>query len=268
MTQEPDATYEVAVVRHGTAPTTRREVYLNHHLYGEDDGPAPTDYYLWVVRNDERVVLVDTGFSADAAARRGKTVHLPPASAYEALGVDTSAPHTLVVTHCHYDHIGNLDLFPASSIVMSWREREFWDSPAAGRYLIGYYTEEADLAALRRADVEGRVRTFADRTDVAPGIEVVEVGGHTPGQLVLVVQTAQGRVLLASDAVHFRRELDDDMPFAAVTDLPGLYHGLEVVRRYRDDGVRVVTGHDPDELDGLRRLDGPLGRHIGFLGRA
>ncbi|GAA4415253.1 N-acyl homoserine lactonase family protein [Georgenia halophila] len=261
-----DGTYEIAVVRHGTAPTTRRDVYLNHHLYGEDDGPSPTDYYLWVVWNEHRTVVVDTGFSEAAAAKRGKQILVAPAEAYTRLGVDTAAPHTLVVTHCHYDHLGNLDLFPAATIVMSQAERDFWFSPVAERFLIGFYAESADLATLRCADSEGRVRTFHGHTEVAPGIDLFEVGGHTPGQAMVLVSTADGPVLLASDAVHFRRELDEDMPFTAVTDLPGLYRGLDLVRAYRDEGTRVVTGHDPAELDGLRRMDGPLGEHIGFLG--
>ncbi|MFC7404604.1 N-acyl homoserine lactonase family protein [Georgenia alba] len=260
-----DGTYEIAVVRHGTAPTTRREVYLNHHLYGEDDGPNPTDYYLWVIRNEARTVLVDTGFSAAAAARRGKQVLVPPAAAYEALGVDLAAPHQLIVTHCHYDHIGNVDLLPSAQIVISRTERDFWFSPMAQKLLIGYFAEEDELAALRRAEDEGRMRAFVGHAEVAPGIDLLEVGGHTPGQSVVLVETPAGRVLLASDAVHFRREMDEDMPFAAVTDLPGLYKGLDLARDYREDGVRVITGHDPAELDELRRLDGPFAEHIGLI---
>lgn len=261
-----DDEYEIAIVRHGTTPTTRSEVFLNHRLYGEEDAPAPTDYYLWIVRNQARTVLVDTGFSADAARRRGKQVLVSPPTAYERLGVDASAELTVVVSHCHYDHLGNLDLFPAASVVVSAAELDFWTSDIARRFLISFYAEADDLAALRRAHDEGRVQTFSGTRRLAPGIEVIEVGGHTPGQAMVQVATSEGPVLLASDAVHFRRELDDDMPFTAVTDLPGLYRGLDTVRALRDQGARVVTGHDPAELDGLRRADGDLAEHVGFIG--
>ena len=259
--------YEITIVRHGTMPTTRSEVFLNHRHYGEADGPAPTDYYLWIVRNEERTILVDTGFSAQAAARRGRQVLLPPSEAYRELGVDTTAEHTVVVSHAHYDHIGNLDLFPSASVVVSATELAFWDTDISGRFLISFHVEAEDLEALRRARAEGRVRTFTGTEELAPGVELIEVGGHTPGQSMVRVATSEGPVLLASDAVHFRRELDEDMPFASVTDLPGLYRGLDLVRQMRDEGVRVVTGHDPQELDGCRRPQGPLAEHAGIIGR-
>lgn len=262
--------YEILVVRHGAAPTKRSDVYLNHKLYGEEDGPAPTHYYFWIIRNASRTVLVDTGFSARAAAERHKEVLLAPDRAYELLGVDTAAPHTLIVTHCHYDHLGNINLFPSSQILISAAELQFWKSEVARKHLIAYYAEDEELAALRRAEEEGRVNTFSGTTEVAPGIEIIEVGGHTPGQSMVRVATTEGPVLLASDAVHFHRELDDDMPFTAVTNLPDLYRGLETVRQMLKEGqvTRVLTGHDPHELDGLRRLEGPLGENVAVIGHA
>lgn len=263
-----EAEYEILVVKHGTAPTRRSDVYLNHKLYAEEDGPATTDYYLWVLRNETRTILVDTGFSPRAATQRGRQILVEPGEAYRQLGIDTEEPVTLVVTHCHYDHAGNLSLFPDAQVVLSAAEQDFWSSELSNRFLIGYYVESEDLAALRRAHEEGRVRTFSGTTEVAPGIELIEVGGHTPGQCMVKVSTRDGPVLLTSDAVHFRRELNEDMPFAAVTDLPALYQGLDHVRRMLESGevVRVVTGHDPQELDDLPRVEGPLREYVGVIG--
>src|SRR5699024_3772482 len=124
-------------------------------------------------------------------------------------------------------------------VVLSAAEQDFWNSELSKRFLIGYYVESEDLAALQRAHEEGRVSTFSGTTEVAPGIELIEVGGHTPGQCMVKVSTRDGPVLLTSDAVHFRRELVEDMPFVAVTDLPALYQGLELVRRMRESGEVV-----------------------------
>lgn len=261
--------YEILVVRHGTAPTKKSDVFLNHKLYGEEDGKAPTDYYFWILRNAARTVLVDTGFSAQSAAERHKRVLLLPARAYELLGVDITAPHTLIITHCHYDHLGNISLFPTSQILISATELQFWKSEVARKHLIAYYVEDEEIDALRRAEEQGRVTTFSGTTQVVPGIDIIEVGGHTPGQSMVRVVTSEGPVLLASDAVHFRRELDDDMPFAAVTNLPDLYRGLETVRQMVEKGqvARVLTGHDPHELEGLRRLEGSLGENVAVIGR-
>ncbi|MCZ2860106.1 N-acyl homoserine lactonase family protein [Blastococcus sp. VKM Ac-2987] len=265
----PDDVYEVVVVRHGTRRARRSEVFLNYAQYGEPDADFTVDYYLWILRSPSTTVLVDTGFGSGPAEARGRTVLIDPAEAYRRLGVDTAAPQTLVVTHAHYDHIGNVGLFRAATVVVSDAEVDFWTSPMAAKPLIGHFTEADEVAALTRAEAEGRLRRFSGSLEVAPGVVVTEVGGHTPGQAMVTVRTAAGVVLLASDAVHFTEELERDMPFIAVTDLPGLYRGLQTVRDLVASGAvdHVLTGHDAGVLDRLEPVSPELAGIAGVLGR-
>lgn len=264
-----DAEYEVIIVRHGTRQSTRSEVYLNYGFYGEPDAPFVVDYYLWVIRNDSRTVLVDTGYAAAVARRRGREVVLDPATAYRELGVDVTEPVDLVVTHAHWDHIGNLGLFPAATIVMAEAERRFWHTEHSKKPMLGHFAERAEIDQLQQIEADGRIRTFEGHLELAPGIELIEVGGHTPGQIMVSVATSEGRVLLASDVVHFREELEREMPFVSVADLPAMYEGFGTVKRMVDSGhvAIVVPGHDSDVLAVAEPLGGMLAGNAGVIGR-
>lgn len=239
-------TYEIVIVNYGRRQTVKSEVYLNYGLYREADEPIGMDYYVWVIRNANRTVVVDTGFSEHGGASRGRDTLIRPAEAFAALGVDPAAS-TVVITHAHYDHIGNLDAFPEAPIVMARAEWEFWSGPHAHRALFHHSVEDVELDTLRSAVEAGRVTFFEDALALAPGIDLVRVGGHTPGQSVVRVATDRGTVLLASDAVHYFEELDEDRPFAHMADLPESYDAFDLIRSWRGSGevIEVISGHDP-----------------------
>lgn len=262
MRQRP---WEVVIVRHGTRETRRSDVFLNYSFYGEPDGPFRLDYFLWVLRRGDEAIVVDTGYSAEGAAARGRDVLIDPLDALRNLGVDPSSGVPVVVTHAHYDHIGNLRAFSASEVHIAQAEMDFWTSEIATRPLFSHFGDPEEVDVLRRVEAEGRLRPFRGRATIAEGVELVEVGGHTPGQAMVIVQTTEGRVLIASDAAHFVEELDRDMPFVSMADVPQSYRVLDEIRH--TDAVHVLTGHDAGTLAGLEPLGAQLPEHAAVIGR-
>ncbi|CAM4062600.1 N-acyl homoserine lactonase family protein [Kibdelosporangium persicum] len=249
-------TYEVIAVRYGTRQTVASQVYLNYHLYHEPDRPLGMDYFFWVVRDDKRTIIVDTGFTPEVGERRGRTITCPVPEALTRLDIDPRRVEQVVITHAHYDHTGNVDLFPLAQILISARELDFWTSPYAGRLQFGHSAEPPDIAAITKADRDGRVTRLSARHDLAPGIELREIGGHTPGQLAAVIRTDGGTVVLASDAVHYYEELERDRPFFVVADLRAMYQGFDELGALaaRPDTV-LLPGHDPLVLDRFEPWD-------------
>jgi glyoxylase-like metal-dependent hydrolase (beta-lactamase superfamily II) len=261
--------YEVAIVKYGSRTTTRSDVYLNYQVYHAPDGPIGMDYFFWVVRNADRTVLVDTGFSDLGGRRRQRTMLIDPVEACARLGILPAAAPTVVVTHAHYDHIGNLARFPRSDIVIAERELAFWATGTSRHPQFHHSVEDDELAALRAAREEGRVVTFADRHELAPGIEVLEVGGHTPGQSVVRVATGDGTALLASDAIHYYEEYEQNMPFMSVANLVDMYRAFDRVRDMVKAGEvdHVVSGHDPGTLARFTPARGELNDVVATIGR-
>lgn len=241
------APYEVLAVRYGTLATRRRALFAAYDVYGEPDGPLQMDYYFWVVRNRERTVLVDTGFDPAVGRRRGRQVLCTPRQALERLDVPAASVSDVVLTHFHYDHIGNVGLFPAARLLAAARELAFWTGPYGRRPVPAAPVEHLEVEALRTAHAEGRLVLVPQQDAALPGIELLDLSGHTSGQLGVRVAVDGGSVVLASDAAHFYEETERDMPFHVYTDLEGMYRGFERLRELaRKPGTVVVPGHDPE----------------------
>lgn len=245
-----DDQYQVTIVKYGTRSTLRSDVYLNYQLYREGDAPIEMDYFFWIIRNARRTVVVDTGFSPAGGQHRGRTLLANVAELFAYFGVFPDQSPDVIVTHAHYDHVGNLNLFPSSRVFMAEREYEFWSSEHAQRVMFHHSVEDDELVYVDKVAAEGHLNLFQESVEVAPGIDVYVVGGHTPGQCVVRVNTSEGAVLLASDAVHYYEEYERDMLFMSVADLVAMYEGFDRIREMERSGSiqHLVSGHDPDTL--------------------
>jgi glyoxylase-like metal-dependent hydrolase (beta-lactamase superfamily II) len=238
---------EVLAVRYGYRVTSRAESYLNFHLYGEPDSPLDIDYFFWVIRDGTDVVLVDTGFAPEAGDRRRREHFTTPAQALPALGIDPGDVTAVVISHAHWDHIGNVRQFPRAQLVMTEAEYAFWTSPLAGRGQFAEHSEAGEIDLLRARRGDGTLTLFSGQATLARGLDLVEVGGHTPGQLIAAVAApAGGTVVLASDALHFYEEVERDRPFSVIADLPAMYRAYDTLAQLAaEPGTHLVAGHDP-----------------------
>ncbi len=269
LAERRDDLYEVVIVRYGTRSTLRSDVYLNYAVYGAEDASIEMDYFIWIVRNEHRTIIVDTGYSVAGGASRGRTPLITPPEAWGHLGIDLDDEVTVVLSHAHYDHAGNLAALPNAHIVVAESEIDFWLGPLARRAQFHHSADTDGLAALARARAGGRVETFSGATTVAPGVEVLEVGGHTPAQAVVRVETAAGPVLLASDSVHYYEELEADMPFTHASDLPEMYQAFDLISGLIASGqiAHLVPGHDPSTLARFPAYEGIPGGLAAIIGR-
>jgi len=228
------------------------------------DGPMPLDYFVWLIRGAGREIVVDTGFSAAVAAKRGRDHLRCPTAALKSMGVEASQVKDVVVTHLHYDHVGNFDLFPAATLHLQELEMRY----ATGRYMCsecfrGAFDVE-DIVGMVRRVYDGRVRFHDGDTQLADGISLHLIGGHTMGLQVVRVATRRGSLVLASDASHFYANMEQGRPFPIVWSVADMMDGYELMRSLAASPEHIIPGHDPQVM---QRYPAPEGSLQGVVAR-
>jgi glyoxylase-like metal-dependent hydrolase (beta-lactamase superfamily II) len=208
----------------------------------------PLDYFIWLLRApDGQEIVVDTGFDEETAAGRGRTIARNVRDSLKAMGTDAAKVSDVIITHLHYDHAGSLGMFPGAKFHLQEREMHF----ATGRHMcvhaIRLPFEAAHVVAMVKALYADRVVFHDGDGEVAPGVSVHRVGGHSDGLQVVRVQTARGPVVLASDAMHFYANALSGNPFPIIYDLGAMAAGWRAAKKLAGgDDSRVIPGHDPD----------------------
>ena len=255
--------YEVYAIKYAT-----REARRKQHFIGGDphDGPMAMDYFVWLIRNAERTYVVDTGFGAEVATKRGRTLLRSPAQGLALLDCDVNLVSDVILTHLHYDHVGTFDSFSIARFHLQDDEMAY----ATGRHMRhkqfnhGYEVDE--VVGMVRMVYKDRVSFYNGEAELAPGVTIHRIGGHTHGVQCVRVNTRRGWMVLASDTSHYYEHFEKNRVFTTMFNLGEAVDGYATLKRLAASPRHVIPGHDPlvmqrypavsAELDGIAvRLD-------------
>lgn len=241
--------FKVYAIRYATVARHASENFIggDPHEHGMD-----MDYFVWVAISASKTWVIDTGFNKAAAAKRKRTFLRCPTEGLQLLGIDAASVEDLIITHLHYDHIGNFDLFPQARFHLQDAELAY----ATGRYMAtpffsGAYEVEEVVAMVRNV-YAGRVSFHAGDVELAPNISLHLVGGHTKGLQCVRLWTDKGWLVLASDASHYLANMDERRPFPIVADVTAMVDGWDKLRALAGDPARIIPGHDPAVMQRYR----------------
>lgn len=262
--ERPADDYAVFAIKFAHRDKSRRQEHF-YRGHTQPDAEFPITYYVWLVVGKGRIVLVDTGFTPEVAARRGDRHYVQtPVESLEALGIAADEVDTVVITHLHYDHAGFIGAFPNASIVIQQRELDYWTGPYAGRGENPHLIEPEDIDAARALLASGRLQVIDGDLELAPGLGLHRTGGHTAGLQVVTVdhRGAEGdtvTTVIASDASHFLDNIGTDTPYSIVDHLPSMYDAFDWITARAGERGTVIPGHDPavmERFDAVPGLEG------------
>lgn len=235
-------TYEVYALRYAErAGRTRADSF---QFDPDPMQPHAIDYFLWVLRNAQRTVVIDTGYDAQEAQRRGRPILQDPLTCLRDFGIDPETVDTVILTHLHYDHAGMLDRFPAATFHVQVAEMAFATGPCMCHAALNHPYTGDHVCALVQKVYSGRVVFHDGDGHVLPGIEVLGIGGHSRGLQAVRVATARGPMILASDAAHYFENYLRGKLFPIVADPAAMLAGFARLASLAPPD-RIIPGHDP-----------------------
>jgi glyoxylase-like metal-dependent hydrolase (beta-lactamase superfamily II) len=213
-------------------------------LLGSPEGVRdPFAWTAWVVRGPEGVVLIDTGFKDQAVAEKWKITNFKPVSEIlPALGIQPASVTDVVLTHAHWDHMGNLAPYTNARVhiqadELGWaRGRVNPDQPERSGL------RHKDLIEVDVAAKGKRLNTLSGDQEILPGIQVHGGGGHTPGVQWVEVNTGAGTIVLASDIAYVYENLETGTPPGASRDPE---RDRAQIAKMKTLSAVLVPGHDP-----------------------
>lgn len=197
---------------------------------------------MWYLEGARRV-LVDTSADSEEVAvniigeNLSRSPDQVPANALRAIGVEPSQIDLIIFTHLHWDHCGNLGLFPNSRLLAQRDEVRYAYAPSR-------FFERAFLspqAGLVPPHLGRRLEALLGDEEILPGLQVLLSPGHTPGSQAVRVKTAHGWFTIAGDAIFTYENLEKDIP-------PGFHvhvdQALDSMHRIARVSDVVLPSHD------------------------
>ncbi len=235
--------YEVLAVRFGIFDG---RTSASNFIFPDDHAVLdPLDFLLFVIRGHGRTIVVDTGWDPETGVRRGRKLLRTPAEALAGVGIDAQTVDEIVLTHLHWDHAGGIRYFPKAMFHLQDAEMAY----ATGRCMCHAYLKRPfdveHVVDSVRAVYAGRVRFHQGTSEIAPGITLHLIGGHSSGSQVIRVPTTRGWVVIAGDTTHLWANIRNRSPFPLLASATEMILGYETLEQLADGPDHIIPGHDP-----------------------
>jgi glyoxylase-like metal-dependent hydrolase (beta-lactamase superfamily II) len=240
MPMEPFEIFAIRYAHLGNRHPSENFLLADPHEFASD-----LDYFVWVLRREDRSFVVDTGFGQEAAARRQREWLRCPAESLRLLGIDPSRVSDVILTHLHYDHAGNLDRFPRARFHLQDDEMAFATGRSMGQPTLRAPFDLANTLEMVRLVYSEKAVFHKGDAELVSGLSLHRVGGHSAGLQVLRVLTRRGWVVVASDASHLYAHFEQRRPFPIVYNVAEMLEGFKLLDRLADSPEHIVPGHDP-----------------------
>lgn len=229
------------------------EIGIHDVLYRNNEGTILK--FAWgaflLKGEDGSYIMVDTGApSCEEIESRGYPLrhtkdNIQIADQVRKAGADPAQIKLAIMTHLHWDHAWNVDVFPNATFIVQEKEMNAAVHPMK-IYRKSYgLMEQSNGPDWIRALM--RFKTVKGDKEIVPGIRVITTPGHSDGSQSVLVDTAEGTYMLPGDWIMNKLNLERETPTGSNPDVAAWYESLEKVQSLELAGI--LPCHDPETYE-------------------
>lgn len=239
-------TYEILALKYGENTARKAADNFMHPTPDDHASDMPIDYFVFVIRNANRTILVDTGFDHKEATARGRKITVEPVEVLQRIGIKPDAIKETIITHLHFDHAGTMDQFTGTKFHLQAAEMAYATGPCMCEASMRTPFTADHVCQMVKNVYSGRVHFHDGDGHIASGISVHLSPGHSKGIQAIRVNTDHGPVVLGSDVVHFYANIEQRRPFFITIDQEATLKSYDRLTELADGKLKnVIPGHDP-----------------------
>ena len=157
--------HEIYAIRYGHHDRKAAENFIGGDPH---DVLQPLDFYVWAIVGPRGPIILDTGFDAAMGKKRQRETIKPVGDGLKAIGIDPADVETVIVSHMHYDHVGNYDLFPRARYHLQDCEMAYATGRCMCHMALRLPFEADDVVAMVRKVFEAASPSTTARTRSCP----------------------------------------------------------------------------------------------------
>ena len=203
--------------------------------------------YFYCIETMSGPVLVDHGFDSNSVKRLNIDFKLEsePQELVSRVGIKPEEVKKIILTHLHWDHFVAENIFPNATYYVQQKEIEFVTGPLMKYDCFRRYVDSKAIEKLVRLIFEDKVIVLNGDCEIETGVDVIHVGGHTPGTQAVIVKNAGNSYAICSDVIPRYQNLEQKIPCGIHTNAVEALIAAEKIKKITKFTDRVFPGHEP-----------------------
>jgi len=222
---------------------------------GAGEDKVDNSWLFFAAISEKRKALIDTGCGDNRPkVPEYAAQFVQPSELLTQIGLSPAQIGDVIVTHMHWDHVGDVRLYDTAKVYVQREALEDARSLVSPEKPHNQAVRLADVEAMNETERQGRLVVLDGDYEVAPGLSVRLSGGHAAGLQYVVVETKQGRFVLASDDAYVYENVMSEKAPGLCRDFAKAEKSIRDMKALVKDPIKVIPGHDRTVMKRFERI--------------